>query len=259
MLALTRKNKIKEIILEKKNVTVSELSRQFSVTEETIRRDLKALEEAGVLTRTYGGAFIQDGVMNDIQVSIRETVLVPNKQAIARRCAEFIRNGDTIALDASTTSFHICNEVKNKRITVLTDSLHVINFLAEFSNIHLISTGGNYTNNYSSFIGRAAKQTIREYYVDKAFLSCRSVDMQHGVTDSSEELAGIRKLFVERASKVYLIADHSKFNKVSFVNICGFDEIDAIVCDEPLPAEWHSFLAQQDVALYDDNAVVGEA
>ncbi len=63
MLALTRKNKIKEIILEKKNVTVSELSRQFSVTEETIRRDLKALEEAGVLTRTYGGAFFKGGVM----------------------------------------------------------------------------------------------------------------------------------------------------------------------------------------------------
>ena len=82
MLALTRKNQIRELILEKKNVTVSELAKLFSVTEETIRRDLKSLEESGVLIRTYGGAFIQEGVVNDIKMALRENILVPNKQKI---------------------------------------------------------------------------------------------------------------------------------------------------------------------------------
>ncbi len=251
MLALTRKNQIHEIILEQKSVTVSELAKKFSVTEETIRRDLKALEEAGVLTRTYGGAYIQNGVVNEIQLSIRETALVPNKQTIAKRCAGFIHNGDTIALDASTTAFHICDEIKNKRLTVLTDSLHIVNMLAEYGNIRLICTGGNYQDTYSSFMGDTAKQTICSYFVDKAFVSCRSVDMEHGATDSSEEIAAIRKLYIERANQVYLIADHTKFNKVSFVGLCGFDGITAVVSDEPLPDEWHTFLEQRDIACHD--------
>lgn len=251
MLALTRKNKIRELVLEQKNVTVSELAVFFSVTEETIRRDLKSLEESGLLIRTYGGAYIQDGVVNDIRASLRETILVPNKQRIAKKCAEFINNGDTIALDASTTAFHICNEVKNKRLTVLTDSLKVANYLSNYENIHLISTGGTFLNKYSSFIGKSARQTIREYFVDKVFLSCRSVDMKHGVTDANEDIAAIRTILAERAKKVFLIADHSKFDNVSFVSICNFDKICAVVVDEPLSFEWHQFLEQKSIDLYE--------
>ncbi len=251
MLALTRKNKIKELILEQKNVTVSELASFFSVTEETIRRDLKSLEESGLLIRTYGGAYIQEGVVNDIRDSLRETILVPNKQRIARQCAQFINNGDTITLDASTTAFHICSEIKNKRITVLTDSLKVANYLSNFNNIHLISTGGAFSDKYASFIGKSAQKTIREYFVDKVFMSCRSVDMKHGITDANEDIAAIRTIMAERATKVFLIADHSKFDKISFVSVCGFDKISAVVVDEPLGAEWRQFLEQQNVSLYE--------
>ncbi len=251
MLALTRKNQIRELILETKNVTVSELAKQFSVTEETIRRDLKALEESGVLTRTYGGAYIQDGVVNEIKMSLRENILVPNKQRIAKKCAEFIHNGDTITLDASTTAFYICDEIKHMRLTVLTDSLKIINYFADCDNINLIATGGTLQHNYQSFIGKAARQTVREYFVDKVFVSCRSLDMTHGVTDVSEDLAAIRKLLIERANKVFLIADHSKFDKVSFVNICDFDKIDSLIVDEPLRDEWHAFLEEQNVNLYE--------
>ena len=251
MLALTRKNQIRELILEKKNVTVSELAKLFSVTEETIRRDLKSLEESGVLIRTYGGAFIQDGVVNDIKMALRENILVPNKQKIAKKCAEFIHNGDTITLDASTTAFHICNEIRHMRLTVLTDSLKIINYLAEYDNINLIATGGTLQHNYHSFIGKMARQTIREYYVDKVFVSCRSLDMTHGITEASEDIAAVRKLLIERANKVFLIADHSKFNKVSFVSICGFDKIDSIVVDEPLSSDWHEFLEKHGIDLYE--------
>lgn len=251
MLALTRKNQIRKLVLEKKSVTVSDLSKRFSVTEETIRRDLKSLEEAGVLIRTYGGAFIQEGVMNDVQMTIREGAYVPNKQKIARKCAEFIQNGDTISLDASTTAFHICNEIKNTRLTILTDSLKSINYLSEFENINLISTGGTLERNYFSFIGRAASQTIREYYVDKVFVSCRSLDMEHGITEANEHIAAVRRLLIERANEVFLIADHSKFDKVSFVNICDFDKIDSIIVDQPLSSEWHEFLEARHINLYE--------
>lgn len=251
MLALTRKNQIQDIIMEQKSVTVNELALKFSVTEETIRRDLKSLEETGVLTRTYGGAYIQNGVVNDIKRPLREMLHIPNKQRIARKCAEFIHNGDSIIMDPSTTVFPLCNEIKDKRITVLSDSLAVANFFSECDNIHLISTGGTYYGLFSCFTGRIAQQTIREYFVDMVFLSCRSIDMEHGVTESNEDIAIMHRLQIERAKKVYLLVDHTKFGNVSFVSICGFDKIDAIVTDDILSDEWHTFLERHNVKLYE--------
>ena len=86
MLAITRKNKIKEIIIQKKSVTVSELSKTFNVTEETIRRDLQLLEEEGFLKRIYGGAYIDESVQSDASVSLREKILVKDKEKIAKEC-----------------------------------------------------------------------------------------------------------------------------------------------------------------------------
>ena len=145
MLAVTRKSEIKDIVLEKKSVTVTELAKIFSVTEETIRRDLKQLESEGFLTRTYGGAFIQDGVENNIDLSIRETAYLKNKQAIASRCRELIHNGDSIFLDSSTTTLTIAKAINDMRLTVVTNSLMIINELCDKANIHLIAIGGNYT------------------------------------------------------------------------------------------------------------------
>ncbi len=250
MLALTRKNKIRDIVFERKSITVAELAKMFSVTEETIRRDLKSLEDAGVLTRTYGGAFVQDGVKNDISISVREDVMVHDKKLIAQECRKLIKNGDTISLDASTTAFHICNEIKSMRVTVLTNSIAVVNFLKDYENITLICTGGTITGANGYFAGKTARANIESYFVDKAFISCRSVDIMHGVTDSNEEMAEFRRMYNERANKTYLIADHTKFDKVSFIKICSFDMITGIVTDKPPSNNWYTALENIGVRLF---------
>jgi len=251
MLALTRKNKIKDIIMEQKNVMVSELAELFSVTEETIRRDLKALEESGVLIRTYGGAYVQDGVVNDIRTPIRKNILASNKQRIAKKCAEFIHSGDSIILDPSTTAYYICNEVKTKRLTVLTDSLSVAQFFADYANIHLIVTGGTYMSTYACFTGKISQNTVSSYYVDKAFLSFSSLDMSRGMSDSNEDIAAMHRIQVEHAKKVYVLADHTKFDNVSFASTGGIGRIDAIVTDAVLSKEWHEYLDKQGIELYE--------
>ena len=247
MLPVTRRSKIKELVLEKKSVTVAELAKMYSVTEETIRRDLKSLEDEGVLTRTYGGAYIQDGVQNDINVNIRETLFVNSKEKIASQCATLVHHGDSIFLDASTTSLFIATKIRNKRITVITNSLKVANTLADAESVRLIMIGGVLSPQSMSFLGRSALNTMQSFFVDKAFISCRSVSMEHGVTDSNEQQAEIRQLAMKRTNKVYLIVDHTKFNKTSFTSICTFGQIDAIVVDKRLDDLWHSFLTEQDV------------
>lgn len=249
MLSVTRRAKIKELVQEKKSVTVSNLSQLFSVTEETIRRDLKALEDSGVLTRTYGGAFIQDGVQNDINVNFRETLYVESKEKIAVQCAALVHHGDSIFLDASTTSLFISSKIKEKRVTVITNSLKVANSLSDSETVRLIVTGGMFYHHSMSLLGRSALNTMQEFFVDKAFISCRSVSIEHGITDSNEQQAEVRQLAIKHASKTYLVVDHTKFNKTSFSTICSFDEINTLVVDKNLDDRWHKFLKEQKVTV----------
>lgn len=251
MLPIARKNTIKELITEKKSVTVAELTKLFKVTEETIRRDLKQLEEEGILTRTYGGAFISEGVQNDVNVNLREHIHVEGKRKIAAKCNSMIKNGDSIFLDASTTSLVIASMLEEKKLTVVTNSIKVVNTLIEKQNINIVVIGGTLSPSSLSNVGRSAEYTMKHYYFDTAFISCRSVSMQHGITDSNEQQAGIRKLAADHANSVYLIADYTKFDKTSFSRICEFDKIDNIVVDRSLSTDWKQFLKEQNINLYE--------
>ncbi|NSL52151.1 DeoR/GlpR family DNA-binding transcription regulator [Calidifontibacillus erzurumensis] len=249
MLPIARKNKIKQMILVKKSVTVAELTKLFKVTEETIRRDLKQLEDEGVLIRTYGGAYISEGVQNDVDVKLREHIHVEGKQKIASKCLQYIKNGDSIFLDASTTSLVIASMLKDIKLTVVTNSIKIVNALSDNPNINIVVIGGTLDRSSLSNVGRNAELHLKQYFFDTAFISCRSISMNHGITDSNELQAGMRKLAAEHGNKTILIADYTKFNRTSFASICDFDSIDAIIVDQKLSEEWHEFLKERNVKL----------
>jgi DeoR/GlpR family transcriptional regulator of sugar metabolism len=251
MLSVIRRNEIKKLILEKQNMTVAELSRIFDVSDETIRRDLRHLEEEGIVSRTYGGALLQKRVKNEIAYNMLEGLFVENKRRIARKCAEFIHNGDSIFLDFSTTALYLCNEIAAKKITVISNSIKVQTQLSSYENITLISTGGGLQRSSFSFVGRTAVQALKNFYADRAFVSCRSLSTEKGLSDGDEQQAEIRRMMIQNSNQVYVIADHTKFDKVSFVNICGFEDVDAIVVDTELGSHWHAFCAENKIALYE--------
>ncbi len=251
MLAVARRNQIRELLLEKKSITVVELSEAFGVTEETVRRDLQLLENEGFLSRTYGGAFITEGVLNEVDLKLRETAYLGSKEKIAAECASLVHHGDTVFLDASTTAAVVAKALRSLRITVVTNSLMVVDQLKDMENIHLILIGGTYSPKSKAFNGGMTLKELRNYYVDKAFMSCRSVSMEHGITDSNEEIAQLRQLLLSASQQVFLIADRSKLGKTSFVHICDFEEIDALISDYSFSEEWRSFLAEKAVTLYE--------
>lgn len=250
MLAVERKTAIKDLMLEKKSMTVVELSKQFSVTEETIRKDLQQMENEGFLTRTYGGAFIQGGALNDIDLALRETTCVSSKEAIADCCTSLIHHGDSIFIDASTTATFLAKRLKNMRITVVTNSTMAIEQLKDSDSVHLVCVGGVYSAKTRSFNGRATINVLNNYYLDKVFMSCRSLSMEHGITDSNEDMALIRQTLLQNSDNVYLIADASKFNKNSFVHVADFRKIKGIISDYDFTPEWTEFLAKNDVSIY---------
>ena len=261
MLAAERKQQIKEIVIAKKSASVAALAKQFGVTGETIRRDLKALEKEGVLMRTHGGAFIQSGVENLIDIDLRKTVYIDEKELIAKRCYNLVNNGDAIFLDNSTTCYHVAKALSDLNITVVTNNLMIMNLFAQSENIRLVSVGGEFSIKEQAFSGTIAQRALAEYYVDKAFISCRTVSINNGITESTDQWASIRHLMIERSDKQYLVVDHTKFGQTSFVRICDFDEITAVITDHPLDAKWHEALRSKGCSVIDsdDETSVPEA
>ena len=143
MLALERQKKILETLNADGVVTVSKLSVELNVTEETVRRDLEKLEAKELLRRTYGGALPVDDGNFEFSLEKRKGLNIEAKQAVARKAIQFIATGDTVFLDASTTTFCMAKELKNmKNITVITNSIRVINELSGIEGIKVIAVGG---------------------------------------------------------------------------------------------------------------------
>lgn len=251
MLAITRLNAIKEIIRQQKSVLVSELAPRFDVTEETIRRDLKKLEDEGLVTRVYGGAYSTGGVQNDVNISLRQTILVDEKRAIARRCLPSITNGDSIFLDCSTTVLELAQLLTQYSLTVITNSLKVADCMAPCNDIRLILVGGTLHHTSMSFLGQGACAALGNYYVDKAFVSCRSLSMKHGITDSNEEQSVLRRVAIQSSNQVFLLADHTKFDTTSFSKIAALEEIGTLVTDRPLTPEWQAYMNGKGFAYID--------
>lgn len=247
MLPIIRKEKIKDYIRETKSVSVSELSKLFNLTEETIRKDLTQLEKEGFLIRTYGGAYISDGVQNEVNIQLREHIHIDGKRKMALACSEYVNIGDSIFLDASTSSLYIAQAIQDKHLTITTNSLKIANLLAEKEKINLVLIGGNLHSHSMSLLGKQAEHNIQHYFFDKAFISCRFLNMQYDFTDSNEQQAEIRHTAINRANTTFLVADYTKFDRTAFKKIGSFDEINYLITDKALSPEWREFLTSKSI------------
>jgi DeoR/GlpR family transcriptional regulator of sugar metabolism len=250
MLAIERRRKIISLLEESNSVLVPELSKVFNVTEETIRRDLEKLEKEGLLKRTHGGAVINDSINLDLPLKVREVTNIEGKRAIGIKVAEYINDGDTIMLDSSTTALQVAQRIKDKRkITVITNSINVVMELSTAKDCKVISTGGILRQSSMSFIGHVVEESIKNYNVDIAVVACKGVDMAKGITESNEMEVEIKKSMVEAAEKVFLLADYTKFNKISFLKMLKLDNVDTVFTDRPLGEEWEQFLSNKNIKL----------
>lgn len=251
MLAVERRNKIEEIITKNKSVLVLELAKQFEVTTETIRGDLEKLEKQGVLVRTYGGATLVEGSDADMAYTERAAVNAEGKERIGQRAARLVKNGETIFLDASTSSLYVAKNIKDKSgITVITNAERVVAELAGCENIKVICTGGRLVPKNMSYCGRTAEETIRtKYYANKLFFSCRGATILRGLADSTEEDAEIKKAMLERSETSVFLCDYKKLGKLGVPIISDLKSIDIVITDIKLSEEWNSVLEENDVEL----------
>lgn len=239
MLAAERRNVILARIQSEKRVIVTELSKEFGVSEETIRRDLERLSEDGHVTKTYGGAVLNEKSSIDLPFNIRQQSNPSGKKAIASIIESQIDDGDHIFLDASTTAVFIAKSIKQKkRLTVITNSIENLLELSDVRNWDIISTGGLLKAGSMSLLGKRASDSIAYYNVDKLILSCKGFDIEKGATDGNDEITSVKTAMLAAAEKVYLAVDSTKFGKVAFSQICSINDIDCVVTDKRPPEKY---------------------
>lgn len=250
MLAIERRNTILARLSLEGKVIVSDLAREFDVTEETIRRDLEKLDREGLAKKTYGGAVINQNSTTDLPYSVRKRANVERKQHIAERIGELIHDGDRIMLDASSTAIFVAKIIKSrKNITLITNSVEILLELADKEGWNILSTGGTLREGALSLVGASAEKMIRGFHVDLAVCSCKGIDMTMGITDSNERDSEIKQAIFAAADRKVLAVDATKFDKISFVRVCDPGEVEIVVTDEPPTERWVEYLKNKQVEL----------
>lgn len=245
MLVLERQKKILDKLELTGSVRVTELAVEFDVTEETIRRDLDKLAEQGVLRRTHGGAVSDKSRNREIPYWFREITHEREKTSIAHHALSYISEGDRIMLDASTSAWHIAKRLRDMDLTVVTNSIRVAVTLSELEKVKVISVGGVLAKRSLSYVGTQAEETMRNYHVDKLFLSCAGVDLERGLSDLTDEQASMRRCMIKQADRRFLLTDYSKIGVRAFSVIGACSLIDEMITDHLVPSGFIERARQQ--------------
>lgn len=250
MLAIERRNAILSKLYLDGKVIVSELSTEFDVTEETIRRDLEKLDKEGLAQKTYGGAVLVQNFSTDLPHSVRKKANVQAKQKIAERVSTLFNDGDCIMVDSSSTALLVLNYIKNlKNITLITNSVEALIELSDKDDWNVFSTGGKLKRGSLSLVGPQAEKTIRAFHVDYAVCSSKGLDMNRGITDSNEKDSEMKQAIFESAETKILCVDSSKFDKISLIKVDNVNEVDIIATDTEPSANWQEYLKRKNVEL----------
>lgn len=249
MLVAERYKKIVSLVNERGAIRVTELSKIFQVTEETIRRDLDRLEQAGLLRRSHGGAVTVQDEHSEIPYFEREITYAEEKKRMAQAAIRLIEPKDRIILDASTTAWYMAAELPDEQLTVLTNSIKVTTELSSKERIEVISTGGTLASRSLSLVGPLAERSLEAYHVSKVFMSCKGIHLERGISESNELQARMKEKMISIADQVILLADFSKFGFMAFKHVADLTAVDVMITDGRIPEEMLRQLQEQGITV----------
>lgn len=248
MIQSQRREKIKSKLLQDKSVSVSVLAEDLNVSGETIRRDLEALSNEGFCKKTFGGAVLRTRTTMVVPQTVKKSLFAAEKQQIAKIAAQSVRPNDCIFLDNSTTVLAMCAEILDIPLTVVTNSVSVLQELNGNENTELIVTGGRLQTTTQGFFGQEVVKFLSTHYFDKAFFSCRGLHLQQCTFDSNEQSAALHQILLSRSAEHFLLVDHTKFGVCGFTNLnSSFTELQNLITDHPLDEQWRAVLDEAHV------------
>lgn len=245
-----RRGLIIKLVDEQGQVNVNELSEQFGVSEVTIRNDLAHLEQKNLLIRARGGAIKTEKASLDLRFLEKKSKHVREKEAIGRKAARYIDDGDTIVVDSGTTTREIANHLSRfNRLTVITNALNIASSLADMDNITIIMPGGIMRHNILTLVGAIAIDNFKKFFGDKLFLAADGIDVNLGLSSPDLEEAALKRTMIKMARKVIVVADSTKFGKRHLAVICNISQIDVLITDRGITPDHKEALEKMGVEV----------
>ena len=231
-----REEKILEILRERYSIRSSELAKLLYVSVSTLRRDLQKLEEKNLIIKEHGRCKLSSRLKEEkISYNLRQQQRGIAKNKMAKEAVKFVKDGDNIMLDGSSSAYSIIHFLDEFRDLLVISNSAKVSFALSETNIYNISTGGKMVKGTVSFVGQEAINAIKNYNADIMFFSCRGLTDNGYLTDEDKEENDVRKEMMKYADKKVALIDSSKVGKKYLYNLCHVSEVDEIICDEELP------------------------
>ena len=246
-----RQDRIARIVDERGRARVAELAAMFDVSAVTIRKDLLALETTGRVIRAHGGAIASDRNRPESAFEIRERLQPREKELIGAAAAAMVVDGESIALDASTTALALARHLTARgswsQLTVVTNGLRIASELAGHPGITVAIPGGFVRWEALSVVGPLGAGLFERINVQKAFMGAAGFTIENGLSDATDEEAQIKRLMVGTAREVIAVVDHTKWQRAAFATFCRTQQLTAVVCDDQSPPEMLARLREQGI------------
>lgn len=245
-----RQTSIVNLLTRQGRLSVTDIVEQFKVSEATARRDLEALAEQGKIQRVHGGALPIRQAPPEAPLLQREQEQFFEKQRIGQVAAALVEDGETVFIASGTTTLEVARHLRARQnLTVITNSLPVMNALANLPGINLIGIGGMLRQSELSFVGHIAEQAIAELRADKVILGVHALSLEHGLTSDYLPETLTDRAILKIGREVILVADHTKFDSVSPAFVAPLSSIHHLVTDTAAPPEFIEALRQMGIAV----------
>ena len=232
-----------EAVQTQGSATVEALSERFSVTLQTVRRDVKLLAAAGLLVRFHGGVRVPSSTTENIAYRQRQTLNAEAKQRIARAVANAIPDGCSLILNIGTTTEAVARElVRRKGLRVITNNLNVAAILSDNADCEVIIAGGVVRARDRGIVGEATVEFIRQFKVDIGLIGISAIESDGTLRDFDYREVKVSRAIIEHSRQVWLAADSSKFNRPAMVELANVREIDRLFTDIKPPAPFSQLL-----------------
>ncbi len=237
--SLERQNQILQFILRSQRISINEVCEYFAVSEATARRDLENLAAEGKVQRVHGGAIVLKQAPLESPILQRQNEQAQEKLRIGQTAAALVQDGETVFLGSGTTVLEATRTLRERRnLTVLTNSLPVVNILAGAEGITVICLGGMLRDSELSFIGHITEQAMAEVRADKVIMGIRAISLEHGLTHEYLPETMTDRAILKAGQEIIVLADHTKFGRAATVLLAPIESIHTIVTDEQTPQDF---------------------
>jgi DeoR/GlpR family transcriptional regulator of sugar metabolism len=246
-----RLDQILALLQAQGRVSVGKLGERFGVSAVTIRNDLATLEQQGHLLRTHGGAIpCPDPSTEPPAFALRKDLHQDEKERIGCAAAALVRDGDSVALDASTTAWQIARNLKDRReLTVVTNGLFIALEFLDSPDVTVIMPGGSLRVASASLVGDQGAGILDRYHVQKGFFGGGGFTLEEGLTDTNQYEVELKQRMVERSKEMIAVVDSSKWGYVTFAALVSVDQLDRVITDDGAPPDMVAALRERGIEV----------